>query len=256
VRDIGPVMPVGWAMMGVAVDAPRGSVWATTVTLPQAEGYASVDSGRAAILRIDLATGTVLRRFDLPSPSRAAPGDIALAENHDVFIGDGQTGAIYVVRASADSLETLVPAGRFRATQQPAISSDRRTLFVADYGRGIARVDRTTGAIAWLGRAPGVTLTGIDGLIIRGRELIAVQNGVTPNRIVRLMLNAAGTAITRSEILLRDSSLADEPTHIVLAQGQFYAIGNAGWTKYNDDGTPKPGAARTPPRILSIPVPR
>lgn len=210
-------------------------------------------AGRA-ILRYDLASGTVLRRYELPAPSPAAPGDIAIAANHDVVAGDGRTGAVYVIRAAGDSLETLVPPGRIPASQQPAFASDGRSFFIPSYGRGIARVNRADGALTWLSHPDSVTLSGIDGLILRGRDLIAVQNGVTPQRIVWLVLDRAQTTVVRAEILLRDTVLAPELTHVAWLNGSLYAIGNAGWNKYGDDGAPVPGASREPPRIIRLDV--
>ena len=255
VRPLGPPLPLGMGVLGVAVDATRGAVWVTTVALPQAEGYAPADSGHAAILRFDVASGSVIRRYDLPVPTAAAPGDIAVAENHDVFAGDGQTGAVYVIREAGDSLETLVPPGRLRGTQQPAFSADHRFLFIPDYGRGIAKIDRATGAINWLGVPADVTVTGIDGLIARGRDLIAVQNGVVPNRVVRLVLDPAQSAIVRADILLRDSTLAPEPTHAVVANGQLYLIGSSGWRFYEDNGMLKADARPQPPAIVRVALP-
>ena len=254
-EPFGAPLPPGWGVLGVGADSARGAVWATAVTLPQAAGYTKADSGRAAILRLDLGTGALRRRFDLPAPSRAAPGDLAIAENGDVFIGDGQTGAVYVIRAEDDTLATLVPAGRMRGTQQPAMAPDGRTLFIADYGRGLARVDRTSGSIVWLDHGPGVTLSGIDGLLMDGAGLIAVQNGVSPARIVRLTLDAALNTVTRAGIVLRDPALAAEPTHVVRVGGTLYAIGNAGWGKYGDDGRSLANGRHLAPRILRIALP-
>jgi hypothetical protein len=79
-----------------------------------------------------------------------------------------------------------------------------------------------------------------------------VQNNVVPNRIVRLVLDQAATTVVRADILLRDSTLAAEPTHVVNVQGVLYAIGNAGWSKYNDDGTPAADARPMPPRIVRL----
>jgi hypothetical protein len=248
----GEPMAPGWSVLAVGVDAHHAVAWATTVTLPQAEGYAARDSGRAAILQLDLASGSVRRRFDLPAPSRAAPGDLAIAENGDLFVGDGQTGAVRVIRWGRDAVETLVPAGQMRGTQQPAIAPDRLTIFIADYGRGIARIDRTSGTVAWLDHGPDVTLTGIDGLVMRGGDLIAVQNGVNPNRIVRLTLDPAMRAVASAEILLRDTTLAPEPTHVALVGDVLYAIGNAGWNKYGDDGAPNTDIPFAPPRLLRL----
>ena len=250
----GEPMAPGWAVLAVGVDAAHAIAWVTTVTLPQAEGYTPRDSGHAAIVLLDLASGSVRRRFDLPSPSSAAPGDLAIAENGDVFFGDGQTGEVRVIRSGRDSVETLVSAGRLHGTQQPAIAPDGRTLFIADYGRGIARVDRTSGSVIWLDHGPGVTLTGIDGLVTRGMDLIAVQNGVNPNRIVRLTLDAALGAVTSAEILLRDTALAPEPTHVVQVGEALYAIGNAGWNKYGEDGVAKTDVPFTRPRLVRLTV--
>jgi len=256
VARFGEAMAPGWSVLAVGIDAPNATAWATTVTLPQADGYTARDSGRAAILNFDLVTGVVRRRFELPFPSAAAPGDLAIAENGDVFFGDGMTGAVRVIRWGQDAIETLVPAGRMRGTQQPAIAPDRQTIFIADYGRGIARIDRISGAVAWLDHGPEVTLTGIDGLVMRGPDLIAVQNGVNPGRIVRLSLDPAMRSVTAAEILLRDTTLAAEPTHAAIVGDVLYAIGNAGWNKYGDDGAPKAGVPFTAPRLLRLPLRR
>lgn len=250
----GAPLPPGWAVLGVAADPRRRILWASTVTLPQAAGYSAADSGHAAILMLDLASGALRRRFDLPVPTRIAPGDLAVAENGDLFIGDGMTGTIQVIRAGRETLTMLVPAGSFRGSQQPAIAPDGRTVFIADYGRGIARVDRRTGAVRWLARGPDVSLTGIDGLLWSGRALVAVQNGVTPNRVVRLTLNGAMDSITGAAILLRDSISAPEPTHGAVVGEFLYLIGNAGWSKYDERGAPAAGVKRESPRIVRLPL--
>lgn len=249
---LGAPLAPGWAPLGIAIDSARGVIWIGAATLPQSEGYSAADSSRAAILRLDLATGRVLRRYDLPGRSRAAPGDLAIAANHDLFSGDGMTGAIYVIHASGDSLETLVPAGTLRSTQQPVILPEGLGLIIPVYGRGLVRVDIGTGGITRLRHPAGVTLSGIDGLLMRGHELIAVQNLRAPNRIVRLFLDSTFTAIDSAAIVLRDTLLAAEPTHVAIAHGVLYTIGNAGWSKFNDDGTPRAGTPLVAPRLLRL----
>ena len=81
-----------------------------------------------------------------------------------------------------------------------------------------------------------------------------MQNGVNPNRLVRLTLDAAMRAVVAAEILLRDTTLAPEPTHVALVGDVLYAIGNAGWTKYGDDGAPKTDTPFTAPRLLRLTI--
>ena len=250
--DFGDPLPPGWAVLGVAVDAGRGVVWASAATLPQAEGFIPADSGHAAFLRLDLATGALQRRFDLPGPSPAAPGDLAIGAGHDLYSGDGMTGAVYAIRAATDSLVTVVPAGRLHGTQQPVLLPGGRTLIIPDYGRGLASVDLASGEILWLTHPDDVTLTGLDGLVLHGRDLIAVQNGVEPNRIVRLRLDPTMTAVTAATLLLRDTALAGEPTHVAIVDGALYAIGNAGWSKFTDAGAPRTDVRHVAPRLLRL----
>ena len=254
VQDFGPAMPPGWALLGVAVDESRGALWATTVTLPQALGWTPADSGQAAILRLDLRTGALLRRYDLPGRSRAAPGDLAIAPDHDLIAGDGMIGAVYVIGA-ADTLETLVATGRMRSTQQPVVVPGGRTILIPWYGRGIMRVDRASGDLIGLLTPPaGVSLVGLDGLVGRGRDLIAVYNGDNPNAILRLVLDDAGAAVTRVDTLAAGPGL-DDLTHVAVVGSALYAIVHAGWSGYEDNGTVKAGRRPEPPRIVRIAIP-
>ena len=242
IADFGPRLAPGWGLLGIAVDSARRVAWVTAVTLPMVDGYTSADSGRAAILRLDLRTGAVQKRFDFPAPSRAAPGDLVIAENHDVIAGDGMTGAVYVIGA-ADTLATLVPAGRMRSTQQPAVLADG-SILVPWYGRGLVHLDR---AGHTLGMAP---IVGIDGLVRSGRDFFAVYNGRNPNRIYRLALDSALGAVQRADTIAAGPD-ADDFNHVAVVNGALYAIVNAGWSRYEDDGRPKPGPHPLP-RIVRL----
>ncbi len=251
--NFGAPLPSGWAPLGVAIDSARGVLWVGSATLPQAEGFRAEDSSRAAILRFGLADGRLQHHYDVPGRTRAAPGDLAVAANHDVFSGDGMIGTVYAIRASRDSLETMVPAGTFHSTQQPAILPDQRHLVIPDYRNGLAVVDLASGSFAWLTTASGGRLRGIDGLVLDGHDLIAVHNATDPQEILRVTLDSAFATIADAAVLLHDTVLADEPTHVALVNGKLYAIGNAGWNKYDDEGRPRADVPPRAPKILTIP---
>ena len=243
------------SILGLGVDAVRGRLWATAAAMPQAVGYSTADSGRAEIRRYDLASGALARRYPVPAARVApVPGDLVVAENGDVFIGDGAAGILYVIRAARDSLEVLVPAGTFRSAQQPAVAADGRTVFVADYGRGLARVDRATGALSWVRHPRTVALGGTDGLLRVGSDLIGVQNGVEPQRVVRFVLDPNGS-VTGWDLLEQGSPWMREPTHATVVDGVLYLIANSGWNAFDDSGARRPGVPLDAPRVLRIPLP-
>jgi sugar lactone lactonase YvrE len=242
----------GWGMLAVAADPARNTLWATAEPLPFSIGYDSAQKGRAAIVKYDLATGALLRRYDLPADARHGAGDIAVAENGDLFVSDGASGALYVIRPDKD-LATLVPEGELRSPQGPAISPDGRHVYVADYARGIARVDRSSGEVVWVRHSNDVALNGIDGLSFAGpNKLIAVQNGTNPNRLLAISLDAGGTRVAATSVIAQKNGTIREPTHGVLAGDDYYFIANGGFGAFADDGTLRKGEVPKAPVIMRI----
>ncbi len=236
-----------WGMMALAVDAKRRVLWATTAALPQAEEYTSSDQGRSAALQYDLNTGRLLRRWDAPAGERHALGDMTLDASGAPVLSDS-SGALYTVSSDSSRLVEIIPPGSLVSPQTPAVALDGRIL-VADYARGIASVDRKSRRVQWLRPARDVAATGVDGLYLRGRTLIALQNGTAPQRLVRLELDSGLRNIRRAEVLERNTPALNEPTHGVFVNEDFFYIGTSGWDQWQA-GARKPGDARSGPVIL------
>jgi DNA-binding beta-propeller fold protein YncE len=127
-----------WSPLGLAVDAQRNRLWVASEWFALAVNGIPADSGRAAILQYDLASGTIRRRFEIPRDGNThEPGDIAVAPNGDLFVSDGQAGVVYVIREGRASLDTLMRPGPLVSPQGLAPDSDGRRVFVADYAVGI-----------------------------------------------------------------------------------------------------------------------
>ena len=244
----------GFGMLGLAIDERRGVLWVSAEAMPQTKTYRASDAGRSMLLRYDLSTGRLLRRYDLPRDSTGhEPGDIVVGVSGDLYASDGRAGQIWVVRASNDSLVLLVSHGLV-SPQGAAPTPDGKRLLVADYSRGIAAVDTRTGVATWLFHPPTTAASGIDGLRLYHGALIAHQNGVTPNRVIRLALDPAMTRVTGWRIVARDTLRIPSVTHGVIVGDTLFSIANSGWDAFNDDGSLRPNAALTAPRLVAIPL--
>ena len=236
------------AVLGVRVDTLRGVLWATLAGIPQMEGFTPTDSSIAAIVRVRIADGAIERRWDLPpSPRGHALGDVVLGPAGDVFATDSNDPVLYRLRRGSDTLEAIRHP-LFRSLQGMAAPPDAKVLYVADYSHGLLRVDLETNAVTRLGDAPSTTALGCDGLVWDNGAVVAVQNGVAPARIMRFVLDAAGTRIERAELLDRNTLVADEPTIGTVVGGEFVYVANSQWEKFTL------GGARIPARRLTAPV--
>ena len=139
--------------------------------------------------------------------------------------------------------------GDFISPQTIAVCDGAPYVFVPDYVRGLAAFDLETGAVVrWLGSADLHALDGIDGLYCRGHTMVAVQNGVKPERVVSFVLDPIFKTIVGEHVLERrvDGGF----THAVLAGNALLFLADAGWSALDEHGQQQVGAALAAPRIM------
>ena len=248
-------------VFGMAVDPVHRTLWASSTALGHMVGYRPEDKDRSGLYKYDLATGKLIASYAIAHDGRAhALGDVIVSSRGDAYTTDSASPTIYRVTAGAAALEVLVEGG-FDSLQGLALSPDERTLYVADYGRGISAValaDKDK-KVARLAVAPVIAATGIDGLYLHRGRLIATQNGLDPHRVLAFDLDrsADGPAtklVAQRVILSGDPRIADLSLGVIVGD-VLYLNAAAGWLHYNDDGVPNSDPA-APHAILKLALPR
>ena len=201
-------------------------------------GTTPADSFRSGLFRFDLASGKLTGRFPVPDDAKPhALGDVIVTRAGDVYATDSRSPIIYRVRTGADSLEAFVASPLLLSAQGLALDADERTLYVADYARGILRVDLATREVTPVPAADDMLALGTDGLYLVGGALIGIQNGVTPHRVVAASPSTRpGNASSRSTVLERARPDYAEPTLGVVVGNELYYIANSQWEQFRDDG--------------------
>ena len=224
------------AAMAVAVDAPRRALWVSSRATAQMSGFKPGDpEGRAFLAEYDV--DSARQRRVVSAPDGGVVSDLTIAGDGTVYAADPENGSIYVLAPGAKSFRTLVEKGSMRSAQGMTLAADGKTLYVADYARGVARVGLADGSVSWLAAPPDTALTGIDGLVLAGRWLVGIQNGLTPHRVIGLRLDEAGQAITEARVLERGHRAFDEPTLGVVVGSDFYFVANSQYGHFRRDGT-------------------
>ena len=241
--------PAIGGVLGMAVDAEAGLLWAATSPLPPTVHGLDADAPRPApaLLKIDLATGTVLARLAAPAgPPERGLGDIVRTSDGTIYVADSTTGDILALPAGGPALTTLLPAGTLGSPQGMVVTPDGAALIVADYSSGLWRVDRTTGAAHRLSAPADASLVGVDGLATDGRAIYGFQNGVAPQRVLKLTPDAGWTAIEAVEVLAANLPMIDEPTTGLVRNGELVFVSRSQWSDFGGDGaqtTPAPAPA-------------
>jgi sugar lactone lactonase YvrE len=243
-----------WAPLGLRVDGRRGALWVAAVALPQTAAYQPADSGRSAILQYDLRSGRLRRRYDAGVGEPHGIGDLILTRNGDVFATDSRAPIVYRIAAGSDSLETFIRSPLLLSGQGLSLTPDERILYLADYSRGLLRVDLATRGVTLMKTADSVLALGVDGLYLHRGHLIGIQNGVEPHRVARFTLAPSGDRIVGAQVLERAHPRYQEPTLGVLVNGELFYIANSQWERFGADGRIPDSEALERPVVLRLPL--
>jgi hypothetical protein len=251
--DLKTLVDVPWGVFGMAVDGKRGVLWATTSAVEQTEEFRAEDKGKAALLKIDLASGSILETLHAPEGEPHHFGDVAVAADGEVYVSDTRP---VILRVSGNgSGNALEPFARGPFSSMQGIAPGRKVLYVADYAKGIMIVDRQTRDVHALRVPPNASVLGIDGLyLVDESTLIGTQNGTNPNRIVRIKLAPGGLAVSSVETLLANGSGMGDPTLGAVVGKRFFFNGNAQWDLFGGDGKIADPLKLKPAVVLSVPV--
>jgi hypothetical protein len=222
-------------LLGVFGLVSQGArLWAATADLSQ--------PGRSELVELDPGRGRVIARHKPPPGNPAALfGDLAASPAGDVFVSDSKGGAILRLKRGGKALETLVPPGRLKSPQGMVV--DGQSLVIADYATGLHRVDLATGASTPI---DGMNIRGVDGLCAHRSGLIAIQNGASTPRVIRL-------APGQPPAILYEGGVLIEPTLGTIVGDRLLLIGRSQWGEANDKGEVRPGAG--PTRVMSLALP-
>lgn len=205
----------------------------------------------ASVIVYDLATSSVSREVRVGEPD-ALLGDLELSGDHTVYASDSATPRLFRLGPDAESFEVFATDPRFANLQGIALDEARGLLFVADYLTGLFVVELRTAQVRALASATGAHLGGIDGLLRHGDALIGIQNGTTPQRIVRIRLDAGATRVVGFDVLQQGLAQWNEPTHGAVIGSELHYLATSNWPAYADDGTVREGARLEPLRVLAV----
>jgi sugar lactone lactonase YvrE len=229
-------------VFGIAIDEDSGALWAATSAVPAMRGFTPEQDGVAALAEMDLASGAVRRTIPVvrrPGDRQShVLGDLALAADGSVFLTDSGGPVIWRLAPGGAALEPFVESDEFLSLQGIVILPEGVAV-VSDHANGLLRVDLSNRQVQRLESPANTTLIGLDGLTLaRDGSILAIQNGLRPNRVLRIELDGAADAVAKVSVLESGHlTMAAPSLGCIGAGGDFYFIGNAGWTRFeNSDG--------------------
>lgn len=239
----------------VAIDAGRGLLYATTAAVPYMLGYRAADSGQSGVFAFQLRSGRLARKLMLPADGkRHFLNAMAIDRAGNVYISDSGTPGVYLLGRGSDRLQPFLAPNVFRSTQGLALSRNEKILYLADWSDGVWAIELASKQRHRLAAPPEAFLGGLDGLSRAGHDLVALQIGVAPQRVLRLRLDRRGRQITEVEVLELNHPNYAGPIQGAVAGRSFFYVANSQLAL----GNPRTGAFAAerarPTVVLRLPL--
>lgn len=223
-----------YSIFAMKPDGKGKYLWLATASMPEMIGFSKEMEGKAEILKIDIKTKQIVKRF--PVEGNHVFGDLVLDNKDNVYVSDSGEPLIYRISENRMSIWLDLKKEAFNL-QGITLNKDASKLYAADYLKGILQIDvENPSQRNWMEFPDGTTVKGIDGLVHHNNSLFAIHNGVYPIRIVQYQLDENQDAISNFKIIDNNRPEFDEPALGTVVGKKLFFFANSPWKAYDQTG--------------------
>jgi hypothetical protein len=217
-----------WSINDLLVDSNRNRLWITSSATPAFKSFDVIDRGRSDLFEFELDTLKLVRRY--PAPVDGLKHNLyrmVMTATGHVIMADKVQPIVYLLAAGGERLEPILASRSLDSLRGLALPGQGQSLYLADYEMGLVRLELGTGKITLVGHNDTVNLWGIDGLRSVGDDLLVIQNGIQPQRILRLELNGDGSAVVNVTPIAVADPLFDHPGNGIIHGDELVFFANS-----------------------------
>lgn len=226
------------SVFGIKIDRKTNTLWACSS--PTTEMRLRDSTALSSVFKYDIKSKKLISRYSPDEKKEHIFGDITLSPTGKVFVSDTKNNIIFTVNESKGILEEWFTSSAFWNLQGLAFTPDEKYLFIADYVRGIFRLDTQSKELILIKTELPVSVKSVDGLSYYNNSLITIQNMINPMRVTQLILNKTKDAFTSYKIIDRGHPAFNEPTTGCVSGDHFYYLANSQWSGYDELRNIKP----------------
>lgn len=241
-----------WGVIDLKTDNDKDILWINTASMPQYDGMTNENLGETALLKYQLSTGKLLKEFSTQAEKPNLFSLLHVAKNGDVYVLNAFKRSILKLPVGENQLKPLLQLKEYDDVRALTTDDTGRYLYFADYAKGIYAVDLKGQGVVRLGDPDTMVLGGVEDLIYHERGLLVIQNGLQPQRVIRLKLKNPAQIEKLIPIEAANPNF-EVITNGTLTQDHLYYIASSQWSKMDMMGSLLPNEKWTPLKVMRSP---
>ncbi len=231
-----------WSVTDLAVDAAHNRLWVASTSLPQYSRFSPENQGMAGIFEYALDSGQLIKRYVLPAKSRPhLITSLTVAPDGTVYFNNNIRGHILRIDPKVKKIAGVLESPIFRSINGLTTDETGQFLYFSDFEFGLFGIDLKKKQLLDLADPARFIAGGIDDVIYDDNGLIVFQNGIRPQRIMRIQLSPDKHRALKVYPIESANPRFDLPGHGVVVADKLYYVANSQWRKMDARGLLKDG---------------
>ncbi|PKV50540.1 hypothetical protein ATE84_2598 [Aquimarina sp. MAR_2010_214] len=230
------LLSLAGAAFAIIKGVDKNFIWVSSSMFPNYSKYDKEQNNKAFVYKINIKNRNIVTKIEIPE--EAVIGSMVLAKNNKIYATNSVSPKIFVIDANKGILENSFEIKDAFNLQGITLDTAQQNIFVADYIKGIMKLNITNFSDPIWYTSDAYLLKGIDGLTcINNKTLIAIQNNSNPKKVIKLTIDT--NTVTKIEILDNALPSKGEPTNGKLYKEKKYLyISNSQWPFYDKKNAP------------------
>jgi hypothetical protein len=214
----------------------KNFIWVSSSMFSHYSNYDKKQNNKSFVYKINTKDGNVVTKIEIPE--EAVIGSMVLTKNNKIYATNSVSPKIFVIDINKGILENAIEIKEAFNLQGITLDAAEQNIFVADYIKGIMKLNLADFSNRMWYESKDYLLKGIDGLTyIDYNTLVAIQNNSNPKKVIKLTIDA--DKVTEIKILDNASSSMGEPTNGKLYEEKRYIyVSNSQWPFYDKKNNP------------------
>ena len=243
-----------WGIIDIAIDTEADLLWTASATMPHYTGTTQANFGNAMVSKFKLSTGELINNFAMAKSTEPMLfSHLHVTAGQNLYFTNVFNSDVFKVAKDSEQVEPMFTLTGLNSIKAITTNTDETILYVSDFELGLFVVNLETKQTAPLMRDQSGFFAGINDLFYDEGDLVAIQSGVQPARLMRYVL--------QQDLILKNMFPieASHPSFKALGNGtlvgdHIYYAANSQWAKLDGIGRLLPEQSWDPLVIMKSPT--
>ncbi len=243
-----------WGIIDIAIDTEADLLWTASATMPHYTGTTQANFGNAMVSKFKLSSGELINNFAMAKSTEPMLfSHLHVTAGQNLYFTNVFNSDVFKVAKDSEQVEPMFTLTGLNSIKAITTNTDETILYVSDFELGLFVVNLETKQTAPLMRDQSGFFAGINDLFYDEGDLVAIQSGVQPARLMRYVLEQG--LILKNMFPIE----ASHPSFKALGNGtlvgdHIYYAANSQWAKLDGIGRLLPEQSWEPLVIIKSPT--